>query len=502
MTEHLPVLIIIIPFFAALLISVVGWYDSRKCFFMAIASLILSLLISINLLYCVLQHGVITYQLGGWAPPWGIAYHVDYLNSIVLVVISLTSFLNLIGGRKIVEEEFPDRIGAFYSLYVLFTTGLLGMVVTGDVFNLYVLLEIASLTGYALIGLGRQRAPLSALHYVFMGTIGASFYLLGVGYLYLATGSLNMSDIATLLPDLYHSRTVLFAFLLILSGLFVKMALFPLHGWLPNAYSHSSSVSSGLIAPLTTKVMVYVMIRMALTVFTPVFSFASISLTNAIVWIAVVAVMAGSILALFQTRLKRMLTYIIIAEVGYMVGGFWLGNRDGMTGAILHIVNDAMMTLCLFLSLTVICYKIRGDRFSDLQGIFRKMPVTMIAFVVAALSIIGVPPTCGFFSKWYLISGGFAAGHYGFVCALLFSSLVNGVLFFRIIEIGYFEPFSDKDAHGDHTADHGHPIQIDEAPVSMLVPLMISAGILIALGVFSGDIISRAIQFAIPAIIT
>ncbi|MFH2067720.1 MAG: proton-conducting transporter membrane subunit [Pseudomonadota bacterium] len=498
MTEHYSVLLIIIPFLSGLLISIVGWYDQKKCYAIAILCLFLSIIISISLLLAVMQNGeAVRYRIGGWAPPWGIAYHVDYLNGIVLVVISMTSFLNLAGARKVIEKEFSDRIGAFYTLYILFTTGLLGMVVTGDAFNLYVLLEITSLTGYALIGFGVNRAPLSALNYLLMGTIGASFYLLGVGYLYMGTGSLNMADIARLLPAIYHSRTVMFAFLLILCGLFVKMALFPLHGWLPNAYSDAPSISSGLIAPLTTKVMVYVMIRMVLTVFTPAFSFSFAALNSTMVWVAVIGILSGSMLALFQTRLKKMITYVIVTEIGYMVGGFWLGTRDGMTGAILHIVNDAMMTLCLFLSITLISYKIKGDRFSDFRGIFRKMPVTMTAFVVAALSIIGVPPTCGFFSKWYLISGGIAAGHYGFIAALLFSSLVNAVLFFRMIEIGYFEPFSDHGANSGHVPE----VRMDEAPVSMLVPLMITAAMLIVLGIFSGDIVTRAIQFAIPATI-
>jgi multicomponent Na+:H+ antiporter subunit D len=496
--EQYPVLIVVIPFLTGLLVSIAGWYDPRKCHPMALLSLLITTGISVKIFVTVLHQGTVQYGIGGWTPPWGIAYHIDYLNSMVLVVISLISFLNLAGSRPAIEREFSDRIGAFYTLYILFTTGLLGIVVTGDAFNLYVLLEISSLTGYALIGFGSGRAPLSSLNYLFMGTIGASFYLLGVGYLYMGTGSLNMADIANLLPPLYHSRTVLFAFLLIMSGLFIKMALFPLHGWLPNAYANADTVAGGLIAPLTTKVMVYVMIRMMLTVFTPSFSFSFFTLNHAMVWVGIAAILSGSLLALYQVRLKKMMTYILISEIGYMIGGFWLGNRDGMGGAILHIVNDAMMTLCLFLSATLILYKIRGDRFSDLQGIFRKMPFTMIGFVVAALSIIGVPPTCGFFSKWYLISGGIAAGHYGFVIALLFSSLVNAVLFFRIIEIGYFEPFQ---IHGGHALPNRHVVGMDEAPVTMLVPLMITAGMLVVLGIYSGDIVSRAIQFVIPATI-
>jgi len=234
------------------------------------------------------------------------------------------------------------------------------------------------------------------------------------------------------------------------------------------------------------------MIRICLSVFSPEFCFDTISLDTAFVWLAVVAIIMGSLLALAQKSLKKMLAYIVIAEVGYMVGGFWLGNRLAITGSILHIVNDAVMTLTIFLAAGSIIYKTGGDAFKDLQGLFRKMPFTMSAFVLGAISIIGVPPTCGFFSKWYLISGGIAAGHYGFVVALIFSSLVNVILFFKIFEIAYYEPFSDH--HGHHEAE---PIR--EAPLGMLLPLLFTAVLLIVLGIFTGDIVTKIIQFAIPA---
>jgi multicomponent Na+:H+ antiporter subunit D len=370
---------------------------------------------------------------------------------------------------------------------------MLGIVVTGDAFNLYVLLEIAAITGYALLAMGEDRAPLASLNYVFMGTIGACFYLLGIGYLYIVTGSLNMVDMGRILPSLYQSKAVLTAFFICMVGVWLKMALFPLHAWLPNAYTYAPSAVSSLIAPLMTKVMIYVMIRLILTVFTPKFAFSTLALNDSIVWLAVISIVMGSIFALSERNLKKMLTYIIIAEVGYMVGGIWLGNRAGMTGAILHIVNDALMTLCVFLAVNNIVYRVKGYRFGDLKGLTRKMPFTMGAFVVGALSIIGVPPTCGFFSKWYLITGGIQAGHYGFVAALLFSSLVNVILFFRIIEFGYFEPFTDRHGHGSNASP------INEAPLSMLVPLLIIAAGLIVVGVYTGDMVTYIIRFAIPA---
>ena len=492
MSQQYPALLVIVPLLSALVISAAVWINKRLCFPIAVAALGVAAYSSIGLLLRVLDEGVIVYKLGGWDPPMGIAYYVDHLNGLVLVVVSIVALLNLIASKKSIELELADKTAPFYALYVLQVTGLLGIVVTGDAFNLYVLLEITALSGYAMLAMGEDRAQLSTLNYLYMGTIGACFYLLGVGYLYIVTGSLNMVDIARILPDLYQSKAVIGAFIICLVGVWVKMAFFPLHAWLPNAYTHGPSAASSLIAPLVTKVMIYVMIRLILTVFTPEFAFNILAISEPIVWLACLAIVMGAILALAERNLKKMLTYVIVAEVGYMVGGAWLGNRAGMTGAILHIMNDALMTLCAFLVVSNIAYKLKGYAFDDLKGLVRKMPFTMGAFVIAALSIIGVPPTCGFFSKWYLISGAIQAGQYAFMVALLFSSLVNVVLFFRVIEIAYYEPFSDHHGH-----DH-HPEPMDEAPLSMLVPLFIVAAGLVVVGLYTGDIVNHIIEFAIP----
>ncbi len=497
MSQNLPELVILIPLISAFIIMAVVWMSRQLCMVVAAAALFGSLVSAIALLARVAEEGVVTYQLAGWLPPWGIAYRVDALNGIVLVAIAAVALVNVLGTRQMVEKDFSDRLGAFYALYVLFVTGLLGIVLTGDAFNLYVLVEIAAITGYALIGIGDARASLASLNYIFMGTIGASFYLLGVGYLYLVTGTLNMADMASILPTLEGSRVVLSAFVIALVGICLKMGLFPLHAWLPNAYSHASSPVGNLVAPLMTKVMVYVMVRVILSIFSPAYAFSVVGLAPAMTWIAVVAIVAGSLLALSTRRLKRMLTYIVVAEVGYMVGGFWLGNRAGMSGAILHIVNDAAMTFCVFFAASVVLEKVGGERIDDLKGAFKKMPVSMAVFALAGLAIIGVPPTCGFFSKWYLISGGVAAGHWGFVAALLFSSLVNLVLFFRIFEIAYFEPFVDHHGHGS-SDDHGASVMA-EAPVQVLVPLVLSAVTLVVLGIYSGDIVSKLIDAVLPA---
>jgi multicomponent Na+:H+ antiporter subunit D len=495
MSAHFPALIVVSPLMAAMVVAILAWVRPGACLPLAVVTLAGSLWAAAGMLWRVVVSGPFAYHLGNWPPPIGIAYQIDHLNALVLTAMAAVALVNLLATWRHARRDFAERVNYFYALYLLFCAGTYGIIVTGDAFNLFVLLEITSISGYALVGMGKRDAALASLNYIFMGTIGASFYLLGVGYLYLVTGTLNMADLAMILPRLYGNKVVTAAFIIAMTGLFMKMALFPLHGWLPNAYSESSSPVRSLIAPLTTKTMVYVMVRVALYVFPVDFSFGHLAFAQPAVWLAVTSIVAASLMALSQTSLKRMLAYVLIAEVGYMVGGFWLGNRMGMTGAILHIVNDAAMTLCAFLAVGSLRQQLADDSFKALRGAFRRMPWTMAVLVVAGLSMIGVPPTCGFFSKWYLIGGALAAGQWAFVGALIFSSLINAVLFFRIFEIGFFEPFA--------ASDHGHPpdLAYAEAPATVIAPMLVTAAGLVVLGLLTGRIVTRIIDAAIPAAI-
>ncbi|MHC4941966.1 MAG: complex I subunit 5 family protein [Planctomycetota bacterium] len=492
-SDQLPILIIVVPLLAALVCSILGLFARQYCNLVTVLAMAAVFADSLGILFRVITEGTIHYRLGGWPPPFGIEYVIDHLNALVLFVIALVALCSAVFCRRSVERELPEKIATFHTLYLLMITGLLGITVTGDAFNLYVLVEISALTSYALIAGGKGRAALSAFNYLILGTIGACFYLLGVGHLYIMTGSLNMPDLHNLLPGLYESNPIQVAFVFILIGVWVKMAFFPLHGWLPNAYTHAPSATSCVMAPLMTKVSVYVMIRIMFSVFSPEFTFDRFPLHGIITGLAVVGIVAGSLLALAQRDFKKMLTYLIVAEVGYMVGGVWLGNSNGITGAVLHILNDALMTLCLFMVVGIVVYKTKGHKLKNMKGLFRKMPFTMAAFVVGALSMIGVPPTCGFFSKWYLIQGAIDAGAWPYLGALIFSSLVNAVLFFRVIEIAYFPEKSEGHGHHGHEED-----STDEAPLSMLLPLLFVAALLIVIGCLTGEIVNGVIWFAVP----
>lgn len=495
--NQFPILILAIPLLSAFIICISAQKSKIAAYLILVAAMAGSVIAACGTLIQIVQtNSPIHYYLGDWKPPFGIELVIDHLSGMVLVLVSTIALLTAVYSLRPVQEDIPDRIHHYYTLYALLVSGLLGMVATGDAFNLYVLLEISALSSYALLARGRGLAYYSTFKYIIMGTIGACFYLLGVGYLYIKTGSLNMADLSNLLntTEMHLSVTIKISFILMIIGIWIKMAFFPLHGWLPNAYTYASTTTSCLIAPLMTKVSVYIMIRLMFSVFSVDYVFRTLQYDQLVIWMACTAIVVGSISALAQTDLKRMLCYIIVAEVGYMVGGVWLANGSGLTGAVYHILADGMMTLCLFMAVGAIIFRTRQSSLDAMGNIFRKMPVTAIVFVIAAFSIIGIPPTCGFFSKWYLIIGAIEAGQWLFIAALLFSSLINALIFFRIIEIGYFPKFDENEQES-----HDDKIVVSEAPITMMIPMVLTAISLIAIGIYTNEIISSLVRWTLPA---
>lgn len=510
MSDQLPAIIVLTPLFGAILVGLLGSRDHRVCFPITLASLLVSFAAVIAAAARVFREGPIDYFMGGWEEPLaiGIQLRMDALNAPVAAAVAMVVILAAVSAIRRVGLRFTEKTPQFHTLYLLLCTGLFGITITGDAFNLFVLVEVTSLASYGLIAMGSSRkGTLAAFHYLLMGTVGASFYLLGVGYLYLKTGTLNMQDIHHILvhnAEVAESRSVTIAFVLILLGVWIKMAFFPLYGWLPNAYSSAPSAAASVLAPLMTKISVYVMIRVMLSVFGLDWIAAQGDWSRVVVWLAVAAILAGSVLALGQREIKRMLCYLIVAEVGYMVGGAWLADEGlwGMTGAVYHILADALMTLCLFLAAAYFSKRFGAVEISDLEGMFRRAPWASAGFAAGGLAMIGIPPTCGFFSKFYLIRGGIESGRWEFVVALLVSSLVNAVLFFRIFEIAHFgnrpaeghgeeHGGGEEGDHGEGSADPADPGPEDASflPKATLAPLLVTAALIVLLGLANGPVV-------------
>jgi len=489
MIEQLPCLVVIVTLISALVAAASGWLNKQYPFIIATSALTFSASASLILLFKIAGGLTISYHMAGWPPPIGIEYRIDGLSALVIAAIQIVALINIPVSKSYMNKNLKNKDAPFYGLYLLFITGLTGIVATGDAFNLYVLLEISSLTGYALIGMGNTRSPLAALNYLFIGSIGATFYLLGVGYIYIKTGTLNMAEIHTMLAPIANNSTILMAFALCVGGILTKAAFFPMNGWLPSAYASAPNGSIGIIAPLTTKVMVYVILRLGLSVFGQDIALGNMNLSMLMVNFAAIAIIFSSFKILYHTKIKRILSYIIIMEVAYMIGGFFTGNKDAMTGASIHVINDAAMTLCMFIAAGAITSKFLDDDIRNFKGLFKKMPFTAIGFIGGALAIIGIPPTCGFFSKWYLLKGSIEAHQFFFAASLIFSSFINAIVFFKIIEYGFF-----SEDHGHH---HIEVDGIEEAGINVIIPLLLSLVIIIGLGLMTGKIVGNYISILI-----
>jgi multicomponent Na+:H+ antiporter subunit D len=439
MLEHLCALQVVLPLVAAPLIVLVR---SRRFAWLATTLVsYLCLVISLYLFWRVANAGPLSYALGSWPPPWGIEYRVDALSAFVLVAVSLTaSFVAPYSYRSIAAEVSRDRQYLMYAMYCLALAGLLGIAITGDAFNLFVFLEIASLASYVLVALGpRRQALVAAYQYMLMGTVGATFYVIGVGLLYLMTGTLNFVDMAERLRAVEDARPLLVALAFITVGIGLKLALFPLHQWLPNAYAFAPSMATAFLAATATKVSVYVLLRYYFTVFDPLPLFARLPTREALLVLSIAAMVVASLVALFERDVKRLFAYSSVAQIGYITLGIGIDNQAGLTGSIAHLLNHGVTKGAIFLLLGGVALR-AGTPALTLQhvaGLGRRMPLTAFALTIAGLSLIGIPGTAGFVTKWYLVLGALERGWWWVVAAILASSLVAVAYVWRVVEAAY-----------------------------------------------------------------
>ena len=466
MFQQAPAIIVVAPLVSSFVIFISGWRHRRLSYPVAISAMSVCCLSSVVILKSVFRQGILNYWIGGWKPPWGIAYRVDHLNAVILVLVSFLGLVAAVYARRSIEKELPEKVPLFWCLYLLLFTGLLGIVITGDLFNLFVLLEVASLSGYALVAVGHGKATVAGFRYLVIGTIGASFYLLGIGYLYIITGSLNMADLQVLLHPLYASRATRAAFVFIFIGLGIKIALFPMHAWQPDVYTYAPSAVTVIISTAVAKTFIYALIRIVFSVFTIDFITGFLPVFNIICWIAALAVLAGSIFAIAQQNLKRMLAYSSVANVGYIVLAVGLvpWTSLGLTPAVMHIINHAIMKGCMFMAACAFIHQLGLRDVRHLTGVGRQMPFSCLALMLSALAMIGMPPGAGFISKWYLIQAALEAGRYLFVAVIFVSTLLMIVYFLRVVEIMYIRVEEKK------TADNLP--RVSEAPLSMLLPCL------------------------------
>ena len=482
-TSNLPALLFMVPFLAALVAVAGGWLVAGAARWIALGALTVTAVLAVASVPLVLTEGTLHTHLGGWAPPIGIEVLLDPLSAGVAALVAVVALFIVGGCMPEVQEELPGQETVYYGSALLMLSGLLGIVITGDLFNLFVQIEVASLSAYALVATGGRGAPRAGLAYLIIGSFGASIYLAGVGFIYAATGTLNMADVAERLAAA-EPRLVLVGGVLMVAGLGVKMALFPLHTWMPAAYALSPSVSASLMAPLVTKVSAYALIRVLFWVFGGG-TFVDRVLLDMVAVAGAAAVVAGGIMALVQSDLRRLLAYSSIGQMGVVALGVGVANAPGMTGAVLHIANDSLMKGALFVAAGIALLRFNVSDVSDLRRLRGRAPWTSAAVAVAGLSLIGIPPLGGFFGKWYVLNGTLADGRWALTAALVVGSLATVGYVLRLIEPLFF------------TAAPGAE-SLREGSTPAMVACALLALLVILIGVGNERIVTSIVTPALP----
>ena len=462
---HYPALQVVLPMLIAPIVALLrprglAWAAST------VASL-MSFAIAIAMAMGTYAGQTYGYTMGGWEAPYGIELNVDAFSSLMLLIVTGASSLALLAGKSSIDQTIEDdRQPLFYSAWLLVLSGLAGILVSADAFNIFVFMEISSLASYVVIAGGADRRALPAVFkYLIMGTIGATFYLIGVGLIYMMTGTLNLADMELRIHEVADQRPILVAAGFITVGLALKAAVFPLHVWLPNAYTYAPHAVTVFLAACATKVSLYVLLRFDFMVFQQNLLGHELQFAAFLMPLAVLAILVGSAVALFETNIKRLLAYSSIAQIGYILLGASLVTVTGLTASVLHMFNHSLAKGGMFLAVMALAMRYSHLDLQSLAGAARKMPWTMGAFIIAALSLIGVPGTAGFISKWTLISAALDAGPLSIflIAVIVVGSLMAVVYIWRIIEITWFAPAADEAA------------EIGEAPLTMLTVVWLVA---------------------------
>ena len=460
----------------------------------------------------------------------GIELVADALSGAMILLIATVALLVLAFSRR-----SGPRGNAFYSGYLLLTGGLMGVAMTGDLFNLFVFLEIVGLATYAMVASGRHAsAAVAALKYLIIGTAGASLYLVGVGYLYVQTGTLNMVDVSNSLAGnpgwidgpLYGDPLTLGAFAFIAVGLATKAAIYPLHTWQPDAYAESPDSVTIYISALVSTLSAYALARITWNVFTPEFFAATANaewMLNGLLVLAGLSVLVGSALAAMQRRVKRMFAYSSVAQFGLIVIAIGVAvhpaagetaTQFAVYGVVIHLLAHAIIKGGLFASAGAFRAGNHATTVSDYAGLAKRRPFLSAAVAVLGFGIIGVPPTVGFIGKWYIGVGAVQAGLWAVVFVIFASTLLTLVYIARILEKLYFD-YQPEDApphaeasdaiatdggNADETTQSGFLGTTPSLSVGMLAVVAIATLLSVVLG-FMGSELTDAVQPIADAVI-
>ena len=422
-STQVPALLIVVPILAATIPLAVGLrYENAGWSIATVVTGALLLLTSWIAVGVYSGDGAVVHHLGGFTPPIGIELVADRFSIAIALLIASVSLVTLaytrVGG---------PRGNTFYAGYLLLVGGLMGVTLTGDAFNLFVFLEITGIATYALVARGRGGgAAVAAMKYLILGTLGASLYLIGVGFLYLSTGTLNMVHLGESLAVVgYDEPLVRAGFAFIVVGFAIKVAQWPVHTWQPDAYQRAPDGVTPLIAALVSTVSAYALGRVLYTVFTPDFLLNTPFASELLVAIGTASIIAGSVLAVIQWNLKRMLAYSSVSQFGLIVAAYGLVTETALLGAIIHLLGHGIMKAGLFIGVGIIAATLGIRTIEEYGGLARKRPYLAGSIALLGIALVGIPPSIGFIGKWYIAVGAVEAALWPVATVIFFSTMLT-----------------------------------------------------------------------------
>jgi len=463
-----PVLLIAVPLALAFITPLLGLVSRGLTRYVPAVGMLFNCLVAAQLLPRVLEEPMIV-RTAGFAPPFSIYLVAGPLGVGMSLLIALVGLLVAVYATRYVHE---GPVPKYHALYLLLLIGATGMVLTGDLFNLFVFFEILCISSYALVGYRGDRAGIeSSAKYLIQGAIGSSLVLIGIGFMYGLFGTLSMADIARNVQSVSPMQ-VFISLAFLVTGFGVEAAIFPLNAWLPDAHSSALSSISAILSGIAIKAGLYAVARIIFTVY------GAESILLFVVVLGLLTLLVGEMSAFSQDNIKRLLAYSSIGQMGLILFGLGLASATGVQGALFVVVSHALAKALLFLSVGYMIYRTGSMKISALDGMGKRMPVSSLCFAIGAFSLVGLPPFIGFPGKFLVIRAALEKGDVLFtvlIMAVLLGTVVEGAYFFRIVQGLYFKPAPEGIA-----TQTG---QQREAPSSALVPMCVLAAVIVAVGI-------------------
>jgi len=475
---------VIIPLGTAFLISLFGKRIKNFADLLANLGTLSLLVFSLYSISEVFTHKILVYKVGGWIPPIGICMVLDGLSSFMLVTVNLVSFLVALYSISYMQR-YTDK-PKFYTLFMLMLAGMNGIIVTGDLFNLFVFLEIASIASYALVAFGTEAEELEAsFKYAVMGSVASSFVLLGIALLYSYTSTLNMADISLTLSNKSNGMIVNFITVLFLAGFGLKAALVPFHAWLPDAHPSAPASISAMLSGVFIKTLgIYALCRILFNI---------LGLSHQIFFIliilGIISMIVGALLAIAQADIKRMFAYSSISQVGYIIFALGIGTPLAILGGLFHLFNHAIFKSLLFLDSGSIEYSTNTRDLKRLGGLNARLPITGVTSLFGSMSISGIPPLAGFWSKLIIIIAAIQAGYFGTATVAILVSIITLAYYLKFLGFAFFGKLNET------------WFKIKEVPWTMRLSMIVLAVICVVSGLLIMPLFKPFLQSAVNVLL-